>query len=102
MLRIHQQTINRIQKEYGKSDTPWLIGFSGGKDSSAVLKLLVQAMDNIAELHRSVYVVFCDSGVENPLVTDFARYTFRQVNEFAKRKSLPISTYILRPKRKNR
>ena len=99
---MHVRTIARIKMEYMKEASPWLLAYSGGKDSSAVLKLLVQAMDNIADLHRSVYVVFCDSGVENPIVADFARYTFRQVNEFAKRKSLPISTYILRPKRKNR
>ena len=102
MLRIHQQTINRIRKEYEKSDTPWFIGFSGGKDSSAVLKLLLQAMANTAELHRSVYVVFCDAGVENPLVADFARYAIKQVNAFAKLNNLPISTHILRPKKKNR
>ncbi len=99
---IHVRTISEIKMEYMKDTSPWLLAYSGGKDSSAVLKLLVQSMANTADLHRSVYVAFCDSGVENPLVSDFARYALRRVNDFAKQKSLPISTHILKPKKKNR
>jgi len=96
------RTIAGIKMEYMKETSPWLLAYSGGKDSSAVLKLLLQAMVNTADLHRSVYVVFCDTGVENPLVSDFVKYAFRQINAFAKRNDLPISTYILGPKKKDR
>src|SRR4030042_2337520 len=89
---IHVKTIARIKMEYMKKTSPWLFAYSGGKDSSVVLKLLVQAMANAADRQRSVYVVFCDTGVENPLVADFARYAFGQVNAFAKRNNLPMST----------
>jgi DNA sulfur modification protein DndC len=101
MQRIHQQTISRIRREYGKSEAPWLVGFSGGKDSSAVLALLIQAIANTAEAHNPVYVIFCDTGVENPLVTKFVQYAFRLVNTFSKDRNLPISTHILRPKKKD-
>ena len=99
---MHLKTIARIKAEYVKETSPWLLAYSGGKDSSAALKLLLQTMVDTPNPHRPVYVVFCDAGVENPLVINFARYAFRQVNLFAKRNSLPISTYILRPKKKNR
>jgi DNA sulfur modification protein DndC len=88
--------------EYMKEDSPWLLAYSGGKDSSAVLELLVQVIANSADPHRLVYVVFCDSGVENPLVGNFAKYALRKVDDFAKRKRLPISTHILKPKKNNR
>ena len=99
---MQKRTIAEIKLEYMKDISPWLLAYSGGKDSSAVLNLLVQAIVNTPCLHRKVYVVFCDTGVENPIVTDFVRYAFRQVNSFTKRNNLPISTYIVRPKKKNR
>lgn len=99
---MHLRTIEEIKIEYMKESSPWLLAYSGGKDSSAVLKLISQAMANTVDHHRYVYVVFCDTGVENPLVTDFTKYAFRQINDFSKRKNLPISTHILRPKMKDR
>jgi len=102
MSQNHLQTINKIQKEYKSSCSPWILAFSGGKDSSAVLKLLLQAMACTADKRRSVYIVFCDTGVENPLVANFARYALRQVNSFVKCNNLPVSTHILRPEMKNR
>ena len=98
---IQKRTAAEIKLEYMKESSPWLLAYSGGKDSSAVLNLLMLAMANSADLLRKVYVVFCDTGVENPLVTEFARFAFRQINAFAKRNALPISTYILRPKKKD-
>ena len=38
-IEEHSNTISRIQEEYLPSITPWYIGFSGGKDSSTILKL---------------------------------------------------------------
>lgn len=102
MLQTHVQTINNIQKEYKRSISPWLLAYSGGKDSSAVLKLLIQSLVCTPVLQRPVYILFCDTGVENPLVANFARYAFRQVNSLAKRHNLPLSTHILRPEKKNR
>lgn len=99
---MHARTIAKIKVEYMKETSPWLLAYSGGKDSSAVLNLLVEAMANTTDHHRLVYIIFCDTGVENPLVISFVRYAFRQVNDFSKRNGLPISTHILRPERKNR
>jgi DNA sulfur modification protein DndC len=99
---IHVKTIARIKAEYAKESSPWLLAYSGGKDSSAVLALLVQAMNSTTQLHRPVYVVFCDTGVENPVINNFVRYAFQQVNVFAKCNNLPVSTSILRPKKKDR
>jgi DNA sulfur modification protein DndC len=99
---LQKRTIAEIKSKYEKDVSPWLLAYSGGKDSSAVLKMLLQAMACTANKCRSVYIVFCDTGVENPLVADFIRYTFRQVNSFIKCNNLPASTHILRPEKKNR
>ncbi len=96
------RTITRIKKEYMKTTTPWLLAYSGGKDSTAVLELVTQAMANAANCRRLVYVVFCDTGVENPIIIDSVRYVFRRVNAFARQNNLPISTHVVRPEKKNR
>ena len=36
--------MERVSREYLRSDEPWYVGFSGGKDSTAVLKLVYSAM----------------------------------------------------------
>lgn len=53
------------------------------------------------DLRRSVHVVFCDTGVENPVVAGFVRYVFRRTCSFAREHGLPISTHILRPGRRD-
>ena len=37
-------TIDKIAKLYLKNDKAWVIGFSGGKDSTVVLSLIFQAL----------------------------------------------------------
>ena len=57
-----------IKEVYLSDDRPWVIGFSGGKDSTTVLQLVVTSLlemkkDNIP-LHKTVYVISSDTMVE--------------------------------------
>ena len=68
--------ISELEDQYLMGDDslrPWIIGFSGGKDSTALLQLVWLALKNIpAELrNRKIYVVCNDTLVENPIVTDY-------------------------------
>ena len=68
-----------IKEQYLESDNniPWIIGFSGGKDSTVVLTLVCRALLSIRKelgneaLSRQVYVVNNDTLVENPITTDY-------------------------------
>ena len=57
--------VKNISKRYGK--LPWVIGFSGGKDSTAVVHVVVEAIKRGAELSK-VYVVYEDTLLEHPLL----------------------------------
>ena len=62
-----------IRDEYLQPhDTPWIIGFSGGKDSTLVLQLVMETLLELApsERRRSVHVVSNDTLVEAPVVAD--------------------------------
>lgn len=43
-----EQIIAEIEEQYLADDTPWIVGFSGGKDSTTLLQLTFYAL---LELH---------------------------------------------------
>ena len=76
MSKRIEYIIDDIKEQYLEKDNniPWIIGFSGGKDSTVVLTLVWRALLSIREelgdtaLVRQVYVVNNDTLVENPII----------------------------------
>ena len=61
--------------EKDRYNRPWIIGFSGGKDSTVLLTLVWLALqkireEKIATLKRQIYVVCNDTMVENPVIEE--------------------------------
>ena len=52
---------------------PWMIGFSGGKDSTLLVYLVMEMLKSLApsQINKKVYIVSSDTGVENPIVRDY-------------------------------
>ncbi|WP_181213558.1 phosphoadenosine phosphosulfate reductase domain-containing protein, partial [Dehalococcoides mccartyi] len=90
-------TINTIQREYLKDNLPWSLAFSGGKDSSALLKLVYVALQNIGKKLKPVTVVYCDTGVEIPIIRSFVIETLRSLQIEAEKNEIPIKTKIVTP-----
>ena len=63
-------TIKTIQELYKEDNIPWICGYSGGKDSSAVVQLVWTALQGLPEEERSktVHVISTDTLVESPVV----------------------------------
>lgn len=88
-----------------KSDRPWIIGFSGGKDSTALLTLVWIALRRIREdlpfpfqLKRPVYVVCNDTMVENPIIADYVDDVLSKIETAARDQNLPIFVKKTTPK----
>lgn len=96
------RTIEHIQKEYLKDDIPWCLGFSGGKDSSALLKLSYIALHNLKKRHKAINAVYCDSGVEIPLIAEYVEKTLNGLNIECCENNIPIQTFISKPKLEDR
>lgn len=73
------------------------IGFSGGKDSSAVVKILLSALRLLKGKGPRVEIVYCDTGVENPIVDRFVKSTLRKLNKEAQAAKIKVTTRIIRP-----
>ena len=58
-----------IQYLYMRENQPWVVAFSGGKDSTAILTLVYLALLGLRPEQRTnkVYVVFCDTLAEVPI-----------------------------------
>lgn len=71
---------------------PWIIGFSGGKDSTMLLQVVWNALKKIEPilLTRQVYVVCNDTLVENPRIVKFINKTLLKIQEAANLNSIPI------------
>ena len=73
VAEVTQTIIEEIKEQYLEDDTPWVVGFSGGKDSTAVLQLIFYALSELpsAALQKEVHVLSNDTLVENPNVVRF-------------------------------
>ncbi|MFN8279006.1 MAG: DNA phosphorothioation system sulfurtransferase DndC [Saprospiraceae bacterium] len=98
-LHIENEIID--QYLYDEHPTrPWIIGFSGGKDSTLLLQLIWIALKKIepALLSRRIYIVCNDTLVENPKIVSFIKKTLKKIEKSATLQSLPITVHETRPK----
>ncbi|GKW22295.1 hypothetical protein PEC302107_40240 [Pectobacterium araliae] len=92
--------VSEVQRIYLADKRPWVIGYSGGKDSSAVATLIYLALLGLAPAQREkhVFVVCSDTLVETPVVVDLISRTMRLIENGAKRDGLPITVQQVTPK----
>jgi DNA sulfur modification protein DndC len=92
--------ISEVQRIYCSDKRPWVIGYSGGKDSSAVMTLVYLALLGLPPELRSkqVFVISSDTLVETPVVVDLISRTMALVEKAAKRDKLPITCHSVIPK----
>lgn len=100
---LKNELYNLIEYAYLADSRPWIIGYSGGKDSTTVCQLVFETLikmkkEKKLKLHKPVYIVSSDTMVENPLVLDYLTKSSRQIAEAAEKLGLPIYTKIVRPK----
>ncbi|WP_151173918.1 DNA phosphorothioation system sulfurtransferase DndC [Pseudoalteromonas ruthenica] len=91
------------QRVYMADKRPWVIGYSGGKDSSAVMTLVYFALLGLKpeDRHKPVFVVASDTLVETPMVVDHVNKSLKLIEEGAKREGLPITSHKVVPKSNN-
>lgn len=89
-----------VGREYGRQHShPWVIAYSGGKDSTLLLQVTWEVLVELPESarHREVHVVGNDTLVESPLVITHLRASMDRIANAAKEAGLPIRTRITRP-----
>ena len=94
-----EQIYAEIREVYASSKMPWVIGYSGGKDSTATLQLIWYAIAGLPaeERHKPIYVIASDTLVETPMIVGYLDATLRRINEAAKETNMPIEAQKVVP-----
>jgi DNA sulfur modification protein DndC len=99
----YKKTIKNLTKDIGELYTsfgaPWIIGYSGGKDSTAVLQLVWMSLEALplAQRKHSVHVISTDTLVENPVVAVWVTKQLQKMRAAAAKSGVPIEAYRLTP-----
>lgn len=98
-----QSLVRQVQETYRRYPLPWVVGYSGGKDSTAVLQLIWTALSQMdpSELQRPIFVLSSNTGVENPLIEGRIGGSVASINETAAASGLPITAVTVRPEAEN-
>lgn len=91
-----------IKKQFISDNRPWVIGYSGGKDSTTLVQIVLESIHELkAEGNvglKQIFIISSDTLVETPLIVKQISNTLDGVNEFGLNNDLPITAHIVRPK----
>ena len=91
--------MNTIQNLYLCDDIPWVIGYSGGKDSTATLQLVWLALAALPreQVNKTVHIINTDTMVESPVISKWVQTSLKRMDEAAVEQGLPFVTHRLTP-----
>ena len=90
---------DEIKNLYQSDERPWILGFSGGKDSTCMAQLVWNAIVQLPEEKRSkkIYIIGCDTLVESPKIVERLKNTLSDMQVQADQQNLPIQTNMVKP-----
>lgn len=98
-----QDVIEVIKQLYLEDRIPWICGYSGGKDSTAIVQLVWMALRQIPKEQRvkTVHVISTDTMVESPVVAVWSSQSLKKMTQAAEAEDLPIIPHRLTPEIRN-
>jgi DNA sulfur modification protein DndC len=101
--RTLESIYDEIREVYLGDNRPWIIGFSGGKDSTCMTQLIWHALSDLPKekLQKKIHIISSDTLVESPKIVEQIVNTLDIMELAAKKQGLPISTNLVRPEIKD-
>lgn len=95
---VFEDIIREMSVVYQHDKRPWMIGFSGGKDSTLLVCLVMEMLQQLPpeKINKTVYIVSSDTLVENPIVRDYMHRMSEMIN--ANGADLRIRADLIYPK----
>lgn len=95
---VYEDIIQEMSLVYQHDKRPWMIGFSGGKDSTLLCCLVMEMLQRLPKekRHKKVHIISSDTMVENPIVRDYMHKMSKMINEAGS--ELNIAADIIYPK----
>lgn len=97
-FKIYEDIIQEMMLVYQHDKRPWMIGFSGGKDSTLLCCLVMEMLERLPSEKRmkKVYIVSSDTMVENPIVRNYMHKMSEMIGQAGAR--LGIQSDIIYPR----
>jgi len=88
-----------IRQLYLDDKRPWVIGYSGGKDSTTALQVIWIALSALPreQLQKPVYILSSDTLVETPKIVEYIDVSIARMNTTAQRDQLPFFAHKVKP-----
>jgi DNA sulfur modification protein DndC len=98
LTRLHE-IYEAIRQTYLQYPYPWVIGYSGGKDSTTTLQLCWYALRGLPPEQRTkpIYVISTDTQVETPVIVDRIKESIELMNKAAAEQGLNLTAHSLSP-----
>lgn len=95
----YREIRDSLSQLYLEDDRPWLVGFSGGKDSTMLASQIFNAVLSIPDGQRKkpVSVLCTNTGVEIPAIVEMVEGTLTRMRKFSEQNSLNIQVNHLKP-----
>lgn len=93
------QILESLRSLYLADERPWVVGYSGGKDSTMLVSLVFEAIEGIDRplRRKDVSVVCTDTRVEIPAVAERVSAELDLIRQSAVQKALEITAHLLSP-----
>lgn len=100
-LQVFEDIIQEMKRVYTHDKRPWMIGFSGGKDSTLLCYLVFEMLERLQEkeITKPVYIVSSDTMVENPIVGKYMHNASEQIGKYGEK--LKVISKIIYPEIKD-
>ncbi len=95
-----QDLYEEVQETYKHNNYPWVIGYSGGKDSTATVQIVWYALAKLPPEERSkpVFIIASDTLVETPVVVAQIDTSLQKMETAAATQGLPFYVKKVHPK----
>jgi len=97
-IAADKQALTDLEELYFQDHRPWVVAFSGGKDSTVLLQLVYELLQGLGErANKPMYVVASDTGVEAPNVSAYLASTLSAIRAGARKAGLNLEVHLVKP-----
>ncbi len=93
-----EETRSLLKENFLADSRPWVVAYSGGKDSTLVLQLVYEMLLTLTpEQQKPVHIISSDTRVEAPNIEEYLRSSLMHLEQHAQSSRLDLSVHLVKP-----